>query len=347
MQEYPPYFYMNPHLDFEAYDGSAYADDPKDLFLAVNDMRNHVSSILESPDSTNAHHKLDEYSLDILGRLIYGSNLIENAGSSLKVTRMLCEHVFYGDIASLDDDISPLNPLYPHLKSALLQQNRTANDKAVQTSYHQIVQHCRALNFLIDEIEVNKKTLSENVILEAHRILTYKLDSADAKSFTMHAAGRYRTKSLDTLATCTPPQYIAQEMRLLISDLGSDIDLAIKTGRIDPYMLAAEYSLRFANIHPFASGNGQMCRLILNLLLFAYSGAEHTGLYCVFGSSETEIKQYRALMARASQAQQTLVERDEHDSAKAPWSELAFVLLAKAKEEGETSLAAMEDSSTP
>jgi len=36
---------------------------------------------------------------------------------------------------------------------------------------------------------------------------------------------------------------------------------------MDPFSLAAKYSLEFAQIYPFRDGNGRMCRMILNAVV--------------------------------------------------------------------------------
>ncbi|KAK2476341.1 hypothetical protein H9L39_11565 [Fusarium oxysporum f. sp. albedinis] len=61
-------------------------------------------------------------------------------------------------------------------------------------------------------------------------------------------------------------------MRDMIDELDSDIKKATEEGQIDPVVLASKYCHKFVNIHPFADGNGRMCRLILNALLLKYSG---------------------------------------------------------------------------
>lgn len=51
---------------------------------------------------------------------------------------------------------------------------------------------------------------------------------------------------------------------------------------IDPFSIAAKYSLEFVQIHPFWDGNGRICRMILNAVLCRYGGiivptGEHVG----------------------------------------------------------------------
>ncbi|KAJ5893366.1 hypothetical protein N7495_005057 [Penicillium taxi] len=57
-------------------------------------------------------------------------------------------------------------------------------------------------------------------------------------------------------------------MSSLIRELKDDMNDAQANGHIDTVALASKYTHVFVNIHPFVDGNGRMCRLILNSLLF-------------------------------------------------------------------------------
>ncbi|MBV5323390.1 Fic family protein, partial [bacterium] len=65
---------------------------------------------------------------------------------------------------------------------------------------------------------------------------------------------------------------------------------------IDPFSLAAKYSMEFVQIHPFRDGNGRMCRIILNAILCRYAG-----IIVPIGEHDEERDEYLGIKRRASQ----------------------------------------------
>jgi len=126
----------------EAYGGQHFDDDPDDLFAAVEALRSKVAQ--------NA-----DYLIETLAHVVYGSNFIEKAGSSMDVTLDICNKVFCGeDLAEEAEEHVP-------------------------QEIREVVQHCRALSHHIHETVVAEKPLTEALILETHKILTYKVASSD------------------------------------------------------------------------------------------------------------------------------------------------------------------------
>lgn len=157
--------------------------------------------------------------------------------------------------------------------------------------------------------------------------MTYKVDSA-ADSYNVYG-GVYRTTDVCAgLTTFTAPEHVPREMRALIAALSSEILAAEQVGHIDPYLLAAKYCHKFINIHPFIDGNGRMCRLILNILLFKYAD-----VFCVLGEIEQAKDEYLSIAVRGSQSDQTWKESDEEEAAsmKPPWGELALLFLRQSR----------------
>ncbi|OCL02989.1 hypothetical protein AOQ84DRAFT_368747 [Glonium stellatum] len=62
--------------------------------------------------------------------------------------------------------------------------------------------------------------------------------------------------------------------------------------------MAARYCHVFANIHPFAHGNGRMCRILLNVILLKFRGI------CISIGAEGHLDraEYLALANRAGRA---------------------------------------------
>ncbi|CAD0086537.1 unnamed protein product [Aureobasidium vineae] len=135
----------------------------------------------------------------------------------------------------------------------------------------------------------------------------------------------YRTSPVHAGFTIfTAPEHVPEGMRTSISDLSADIVAAEQAGHIDSYVLAAKYCHKFVNIHPFVDGNGRTCRLILNVLVFKY-----TGMLCVLGENEQAVQNYLSVAVRGSESDQAWKDADEVETAfmKSPWGELAFFIL--------------------
>ncbi|KAI3581059.1 fido domain-containing protein [Fusarium oxysporum f. sp. albedinis] len=234
----------------DAYDYNILQENLKQLH---QEFRMYISDIADglkqSDDNKNA---LDEYITDELARMVYGSNMIEVAGGGVDITLKLCKDVFQGK--ELPEEINERDEDYHDLKIHLLNKNLPSGHEAILRSRREIVQHAEAARYMIDQVCIKGKDLSHKIISEAHGILTYKIDLGD-----------------------TPwPYYsgvkVPAAMRDMIDELDSDIKKATEEGQIDPVVLASKYCHKFVNIHPFADGNGRMCRLILNALLLKYSG---------------------------------------------------------------------------
>ena len=88
---------------------------------------------------------------------------------------------------------------------------------------------------------------------------------------------------------------VPRAMGRLIDSLDFDIKAASDKGEIDPVLVASKYCHEFVNIHPFADGNGRMCRLILNTLLLKYSGV----IVCIGNDGENR-KEYMNIAVEAS-----------------------------------------------
>jgi Fic family protein len=112
---------------------------------------------------------------DALVRLVYYSNLIESAGNNLIITVNLCKAVFRGEEAPIN--IEERDPEYKAHLEHLLDQHRPTGHQHVVRSRREIVRHAQALTFVIDRFVINKEPWSEDLILEAHRILHAGLDS--------------------------------------------------------------------------------------------------------------------------------------------------------------------------
>lgn len=208
---------------------------------------------------------LENIILKLLSDMIYGSNKIENAGADLKHTRPLCLKVFRGE-DTFENDLQKGDKYYTRIQKQRLDANLPSCHTDILRSYCEIVQHAKAADYIINKLCIDGENPTENIILETYRIVTYKVD-AEGASWSEYS-GVYRTDELSAgFHTFASPEKIPGKMKGMIRQYDSEIGGVVKTGIVDPSMLAAKYSHIFVNIHPFLDGNGRMSRLILNSIL--------------------------------------------------------------------------------
>lgn len=121
-------------------------------------------------------------------KLVYGSNSIESAGSSLAITAKLCEAVFRGLPVLIE--IPERDESYKQHLEHLLSAGRPAHHGEVIRSRKEILQHAQALSYVIDRVVLNDEPWTEELILEAHRILHDGLDDGHDDDEVL--SGKYR-----------------------------------------------------------------------------------------------------------------------------------------------------------
>lgn len=209
--------------------------------------------------------------------LVYGSNNIETAGSDFRITACLCQDVFHGRPVNIE--IEEGDPAYQQHLQALAKTGRKGTRENVVQSRREVVQHARALSFMIDRIVLNSEPWSEHLILQTHQILYDGLGDNDTKpgkyrehevAVSYGKAGETKSKRSICMRASAVPGYMGS----FISNLNAETAAATaeENGGIDAYALAARYHHQFVMIHPFGDGNGRMTRIILNVLLLKYAG---------------------------------------------------------------------------
>ncbi|KAJ5280631.1 hypothetical protein N7478_006003 [Penicillium angulare] len=285
----------------EAYDYKIAHDDfdPDIVFPQMMQVADQLQDILQSSLSSEQETACEKHILECLTRMVYGSNMIEHAGAGLEITWKLCMKVFKGepvleDIGERDED------------------------------RREIIQHAKAAAFMITECYLHDKELSQEIILETHRILCYKVDAESAPWETYSGAFR----SVDVSAgfhTFPPPKLIPSKMKDMIHQLDSDLKQACQSGDIGPVMLSAKYTHIFVNIHPFLDGNGRLCRLILNTMLLKY------GSFIISLGGYGKGRQiYNEVAANESTLEDTYDGREE-EKKPVMHKELASLVLSHAK----------------
>ncbi|KAG9508032.1 hypothetical protein J7337_001590 [Fusarium musae] len=254
-------------------DDDAYEDDdvlqksPNELH---QELRRHITDIkqgLEQPYKDFIH----EHIIDELARMVYGSNMIEHVGGSLDITLKLCKDAFRGG-KEPPEEISEHDPEYEQLDLYLYNKDLPCKHADILQAYREIVQHAKAARFMIEQVCINDKDLSEHVITQAHGDLTYKIEISKHIPWNEYS-GQYRLWNVQCGShVFMDHSKVRIAMRDMIEELEFDIKKATEKGQIDPVALASKYCHQFVNIHPFGDGNGRMCRLILNTLLIKYGG---------------------------------------------------------------------------
>jgi len=237
----------------EAYDWVRYDDDPEDHFAATESLHANAA-------------QSEDYIADTLARVVYGSNLIERAGSTLEVTTAISNKIFRGHNPP-EEEITQRDAEYHEIRTDLLERNQPATHVDVLHTRREIVQHCLVLGHHIASTVLANAPLTESLILETHKILTHKIPSSDGDGPSSYG-GRYRIDPVGAgFTTFTPPTSVLSKMRSMLSTYPSDTVLASSTKSVDSFFQAAKYCHKFVNIHPFADGNGRTCRIILNGIL--------------------------------------------------------------------------------
>ena len=229
---------------------------------------------------------------------IFDSNYIERVGADLINTIDICKRVFAGELINAAD-LSPRGAQYESIL-AYLRYHLKIKDPGVThvaRSRREVIQHAQALQHITQAVIDRNEPFSEQLIKQTHKILCNEISlNRDNPTEPEYYSGRYRTVIVQAgSCTFTPPQFVAKNMKELVSELNDDIRKCEELNTLDPFQLAAKYSMRFLQIHPFQDGNGRTCRLILNALLLKYAG-----IVVSIGGLDKERSEYIEICKRES-----------------------------------------------
>jgi fido (protein-threonine AMPylation protein) len=279
------------------------SENPEALFKQAIDCFEDIQQMMR--DSGPAASNILQGTLrNDMVNVIFGSNAIERAGLGLEETIRICEAIFRGEDVDANDVpdrcvtfevektifTSSSNPQFrsPEYEGKLISAIHSKLPLShVIRSRREVIQHAKALQYIVSEMVEKNQLLSEEIIMSTHRILCSDIDiegrgelgGISAKVY----AGRYRTIQVAAGSTnFVNPKFIPKKMAELVEEFNQDIARAEESGVLDPFSLAAKYCSDFVMIHPFADGNGRTCRLILNAILLKYAGivvpiGEHDG----------------------------------------------------------------------
>ncbi|KAF4439947.1 hypothetical protein FACUT_3722 [Fusarium acutatum] len=236
--------------------------------------------------------------MEVLSRMIYGSNMISVAGGSLPTTYRLCCAVF--EERQIPEEITENDFEYKEIRQHMEFRGIPVSHESILRSYREIMQHAQTAKYLIKKIVLERQPFDEATFKEAHRILTYKIDLSPQMPWTVYN-GNYRHWDAPRDLRFLDPAQITTAMLSMIDDLMMemvtlDMHQLRKEDVYERICYACRFCQRFILIHPFLDGNGRMYRLFLTtLLLRAGISPAVYGLYVFdrFHHSQAEASCYR------------------------------------------------------
>ncbi|KAL5596202.1 hypothetical protein FOVSG1_009891 [Fusarium oxysporum f. sp. vasinfectum] len=290
------------HYEDDAEDGSHSDEDNIELKNYLDDIADALKKQKSKNDS-----KIAATFNERLSQMVYGSNMIEMVGSGLDITVKLCQRIFEGQDVD-DAEISDRDPIYQALRKDLVSKNKPSGHEDVLRSRREIIQHAKAAYYMMNQVAIKGKDLSEEIILETHRLLTYKIDSPDKIPWSEYG-GSYRTCPVQRGFHSFPHQAgVPKAVRDLTDSLKADIATAEASGEVDPVALAAKYCHKFVNIHPFLDGNSRTSRLILNTILLKYGGC-----FVWLGMDPKDRDEYMKISAEGFSAEAMDMQQEDMD----------------------------------
>ena len=137
----------------------------------------------------------------------------------------------------------------------LLEDGITIGGKPIRDCY-EAAGHAQAYDFMLKAARSVPFSLSEDVILQLHKLFYNKIDSENAGIYRKDRVFISGTEYLPPL-----PEEVPALMRSFIASINEKWNVE------HPIVLAALAHKRLADIHPFIDGNGRTARLLMNLIV--------------------------------------------------------------------------------
>jgi Fic family protein len=135
----------------------------------------------------------------------------------------------------------------------VIEKGLTAAGKTLQ-EHLEAVSHAQAFDWTLTLVNTTRKDITEETILDLHRIILQKMDDTNA--------GRYRTVSVRIAGSS-----VVMPNAKKVPDLMEECISWLQHNETQPLLLAADAHFKLVSIHPFVDGNGRTARLLMNLIL--------------------------------------------------------------------------------
>lgn len=146
------------------------------------------------------------------------------------------------------------NTLSRQETALVIEKGLTVQGKTLK-EHLEAVNHAEALDYIRSLVTKKHLLVTEQTILEIHRMILHKIDDS--------YAGRYRAVPVRVAGSA-----VVFPNPLKVPDLMEKFILWLKsTVKEHPVKRVIEAHLRLVSIHPFVDGNGRVARLLMNLIL--------------------------------------------------------------------------------
>ncbi len=307
---------MDPNYDYHRF-----MPDPDEVFEESARYFGDIHKMITQLKEENSAY--EDYLVESMVMMIFTSNGLENAGSSHPVTLRLCQEIFAG--RQVPEEIGEHDEDYEAFIKHLVEKKGPKDHKAVLRSRKQIIQHAYALKYITYRMVVKGEDLSEEILLETHKILTDGIDAENAERDSSDTyGGLYRTSNVGwTFGSFANPNVIPVRMAEAISSYNITTKKAESVGTMDPYQIAAKFGHIILNIHPFLDGNSRLTRLFMNTIILKY-----TGTMIPIGRDSTEAAKWKETVTRAAEVE---AQDEELRGGKAVWAELATLVVIQGR----------------
>lgn len=136
----------------------------------------------------------------------------------------------------------------------IVEKGLTVQGKSL-TEHLEATNHAEALDYIKTLVGKKRQDITENDILEIHRLILNKIEAG--------SAGRYRTQH----ARLTESDVVLPNPIKVPDLMGEFIKWLVADNPNHIVKIAADAHYKLVSIHPFSDGNGRTSRLLMNLLL--------------------------------------------------------------------------------
>lgn len=139
-------------------------------------------------------------------------------------------------------------------ETALIVEKGLTVEGKTLSEHLEAVNHAEAFDWIMQRTGTNKLDITENVILDLHRLILQKIDDNNA--------GRYRAIPV-RIAGST----VIMPNAMKVPELMNEFISWLHNNHDHPVAIAADAHFKLVSIHPFVDGNGRTARLLMNLIL--------------------------------------------------------------------------------